>query len=442
MYLTDKERELTITEIQNIISSFKVKELPKLIKWREYYDGKQAILKKQATDTGKPENKVIVNYCHNIVNNYNGYITGIPITYENEDFDTVKDVLNYNDVQTTDKDLLKNALIYGIAFEINYIDELGYPRFKVLDSRECIPVYDNTLTNELQYVIRFWEEDLVEDLGMGQIKRTPQYNVEVYGPQTVKKYVMDLSGTLVTLLEEEQHFYDQCPFSILTLDDEVSVFNQVMSLQDAYNQLLSGEVDDFDAFADAYLILKGVTADEEDMRTMKQNRVLMMDSDADARYLTKSIGDTQIENMLTNINNQIHKIASSPDFTDEAFMSQSGVAIRYKLIAFENQASNMEANMKKALQKRIELISAILGLYSGDKVWRDTTFKFTRNLPLSIDANNMTIADINGLRGLVSNKTLLTLLPFVSNVDEELDRLSQEKQVSLYSFGNNNEVLE
>mgnify|MGYP006373620971 FL=1 len=96
-----------------------------------------------------------------------------------------------------------------------------------------------------------------------------------------------------------------------------------------------------------------------------------MDTDAEAGYLTKSVNDTQIENMLKNINDTIHKISNSPDFNDEKLMAQSGIAMRYKLLGFENVSSSIVANMTKALQKRIELICAVLRLTNGDNTWRD-----------------------------------------------------------------------
>ena len=96
-----------------------------------------------------------------------------------------------------------------------------------------------------------------------------------------------------------------------------------------------------------------------------------MDTDAEASYLTKSVNDTQIENMLKNINDTIHKISNSPDFNDEKLMAQSGIAMRYKLLGFENVSSSIVANMTKALQKRIELICAVLRLTNGDNTWRD-----------------------------------------------------------------------
>ena len=206
-----------------------------------------------------------------------------------------------------------------------------------------------------------------------------------------------------------------------------------MSLQDAYNNLLSAEIDDFDAFADAYLILKGVVADSDDLANMKQNRVLLMDAEDSAEYLTKNISDTQIQNMLQNINDQIHKMSNSPDFNDEKLMAQSGIAMKYKLIGFENVSSAIVANMTKALQKRIELICEVLNLTDGVTMWRDITITFTRNLP---DNTLETAQMVNQLRGLVSDETLLSQIPFITNPAEEVERVKEQKQLNadLYSF--------
>jgi len=160
-----------------------------------------------------------------------------------------------------------------------------------------------------------------------------------------------------------------------------------------------------------------------------------MDPDASAEYLTKTINDTQTKNILDNLNDQIHKISCSPDFTDEKFMAQSGIALRYKLIQFENRAANIEANMRKALQRRIELISDIINLTGGEDMWRDVQIKFTRNLPNTLVPS--TPDEVNAYRGLVSDSTLISLLPFVDNVDEELKKVEAEKkeQLALYPLG-------
>lgn len=368
----------------------------------------------------------MTNYCHSIVETYNGYLTGIDVAYtSNNDIDGIQEVLNYNDVHSVDSELLRNALIAGTAYEIAYIDEEGQERFKVLDSREVIPVYDNTLNQELKYAIRFYKADLVNG---------DEYYVEVYDSKLIRTYRSSMGFKSFQLVKEEPHYFQQVPIVVFDLNaDRESIFAQIMSLQDAYNELQSGEVDSWNMFADAYLVMKGVTATEEDMVEAKQSRVFMIDSDADISYLTKNINDTQIQNMLVDINNNIHKIANCPDFSQESFGTTSGIALRYRLLGFENVASSIEANMRKALQKRIELITTILNLKGGDSMWRDIKIQFTRNLPVNVEE---TTNIVNSLRGLVSDETLLTLLPFITDAKAELEKLKaqQEANMAMYSF--------
>ena len=389
-------------------------------------------MKKQATDLGKPCNKVVVNYCYNIVQNYRGYLTGIDIAYSSDkDIDQVFEVLNYNDVKQEDSNYLQDALVYGCAYEIAYIDEWGKHRFKTLDPKNVIPIYDDTLDQDLVYCIRFWSNKIADK---------DFYIVEVYSKSEIKTYKSDMGFQTFELIKEEPHYFGMVPITVFELNnDRVSIFDQVMTLQDAYNKLLSAEVDDFESFADAYLVLKGMMGtDPEDLADMKRNRALLLDNDAEASYLTKNISDTQIQNMLNNINDNIHKIANSPDFNSDKFMAQTGIAMRFKLVQFENASSAIEAEMRKALQRRIELICAI-GNIKGDNLnFDDVKITFTRNLPTNLTE---TAQVVNSLRGLVSDQTLLSLLPFVEDSQAELDRLNQQKQMNMdmYSFTPGNE---
>ena len=383
-------------------------------------------MRKQASDIGKPCNRVMTNYCYNIVQNYKGYLTGIDIAYSSDqELDMVFEVLNYNDCHTVDSQLLQDALIYGVAYEISYIDEEGKQRFKTLNPMTCFPIYDNTLNQDLKYAVRLYMDDLIEK---------DSYIVEIYSDKWIRTYKSTMGFKSFNLIKEEPHYFGMVPITVFQLNENrKSIFDQIITLQDAYNELLSAEVDDFQSFADAYLVLKGMMGtDPEDLADMKRNRALLLDSDADASYLTKNISDTQIENMLNNINDAIHKIANSPDFNDEKLLAQSGIAMRYKLVGFENASSAIEAEMRKALQRRIELICAIANLKGSESVWRDIKITFTRNLPTNLTE---TAQVVNSLRGLVSDQTLLSLLPFITDTQAEMDRLAEEKQAnySLYS---------
>ncbi len=328
---------------------------------------------------------------------------------------------------------MRNALIYGVAYELVYMDEDKKERFKALDPKEVIPIYDDTLEQNLLYVIRFYE---VPSYDIYSAKS--EYRIEIYSDCAVSIYQSNNSFSSFSLLEEYPHYFKQVPISEFALNDEKqSIFDKVISLQDAYNELLSSEVDDFSSFVDAYLVLKGTSIAEDDIPKMRENRVLVMDEDDSAEYLTKSISDTQIQNMLQNINDSIHVIANSPDFNDEKFLATSGIAMKYKLVGFENASASIVANMTKAIQKRIELIYAVRGLVNGDK-FANVRIKFTRNLPQD-ETTVLTL--VNGLRGLVSDRTLLTMIPAVEDVDAELEAIKEQKEsyLDMYSFGNDNE---
>lgn len=435
MFLLSSVDELTSTKICQIIQTFMTTDRVTLDKYHKYYKGDQEIMRKYEEDKTKPCNRVVTNYCYNIVNNYQGYITGIDVTYTMpEEAEAIQDILNYNDVQAEDNEFLKSALVYGVAYEINYIDEDGQQRFKVLDSRECIPIFDNTLNQELLAVIRFY---LVDPLDMSK-----GYYVDVYDNSWVYNYKMTSGFSSLQFMGGNRHYYNQVPVTVFYLNKEhESIFDKIMTLQDAYNKLLSKEIDDFEAFCDAYLVLSGGQFDEAMVSMFKSSRVIGLPPGGEASFLNKSISDTQIENMLDNINKQIHKISNSPDFTDDAFGTSSGIAMKYKLLGFENVASSIVTSMTKSLQRRLELICAILNMTGEDAMWRDVEIVFTRNLPADLaEVANM----VNSLRGLVSDKTLLSQIPFVSNIQQELEQIEGESasKASQYNLTLDNDVLD
>lgn len=437
MYYISRDEPLTEMKVAEIIQAFKGKELPQLEKRYQYFKGNQEIMRKTVNDETKPCNRIVTNFCDNIVTTYSGYMTGIDITYSSdEDIEEIQNILNYNDVGSEDTQLLEDALTFGVGYEVQWIDEESNQRFKTLDPRECIPVYENTLEEELAAVIRFYSISNANQMDF-------ENYVEVYDARETRIYKADQAFAGLALLDYKPNFYQQVPITVFNLNREwESIFDKVMTLQDAYNTLLSSETDDFEAFCDAYLVLEGIDdIDEDALHLMRSNRVLALPDGGKASFLYKNISDTQVENMLDRIETNIRKISATPDFTDSSFGTQSGVAIKYKLINFENKASKIEKAMTKALQRRIELICSILHLTSGESAWRDIQIIFTRNLPIDYaDITSM----INNLRGLVSNKTLIAQLPFITDIDSEMEQVEEENaaNASLYNFSTGNDEVE
>ena len=74
MFYLNKNTELTSDLLAKMISRFRLNVEPRLNKYKNYYDGFQAILKKAYADPTKPCNKTVINYCKNIVDSYYGYL--------------------------------------------------------------------------------------------------------------------------------------------------------------------------------------------------------------------------------------------------------------------------------------------------------------------------------------------------------------------------------
>lgn len=430
MFYINKDTELTIDLLNKMINKFNLEVEPKLKKYKDYYDGVQAILNKTYSDASKPCNKTIINYCKNIADSYCGYLASPGyISYRSEqDIEDIMYILKYNDYQAEDSDFLLNALVYGKAAELMYNDEEGKVRFRLINPTQCFAIYDDSLTGDLLYFVRIYEASDWDN--------SNTYNVDVYSNFDVKHYTMSGDNGYVELVSEEPHYFSQCPANVFALPDEKSIFDCIMSLQDAANEVLSSEIDDYSAFCDAYLTLTGMDADGDDIASMKENRVLILPEGSAANWLTKSASDAQVENILKRIHDSIYRIAACPDFSSETFVGgvSSGIAIRYRLTGMETRAAKICAEMKKALQRRLEVISGIASLKLGEEIFTDIDIEFKRNIPEDITS---TINMINALKGTVSDATLLSQLPFISDVNAELEAVQEQKMNNLetYSFG-------
>lgn len=433
MFYVNQNTELTAELLQKMISRFNVSVLPQLMKNKNYYDGKQAIMNKSYADADKPCSRTVINYCKNIADAYCGYMaTPGYISYISEnDIEIVMDILRYNDYNAADAALLLDALVYGIGAELMYIDAAGQTRFRTINPTQCFGVCDDSLTGDLLYFVRYYP--------VNEWDETDTYAVDVYSNYDIKHYTMSGNNGYLTYVGQEPHYFSQCPANILCLPDEKSIYDCVIGLQDAANEILSSEIDDFSAFCDAYLVLTGVDAETDDIKTMKENRVIILPPDgAAASWLTKNANDAQVENILKRIHDSIYRISSCVDYSSETLMSgvSSGISIRYKMSGMENRAGTIEAPFKKALQRRVEIICGIASLKLGEEVYRDINIEFKRNVPDDITA---TIAMINSLKGTVSDATLLGQLDFIPDVAAELEQVEAQKQknMELYSFGGN-----
>lgn len=422
-YSLPKDTELTPMIISKLLQRNKT-DLARLEKLENYYKGKTVILNRTQSDETKPNNRIVNPYANYITSVLTAYFVGEPISYHSVDEDCDNElnaILQYNDIAALDYSLARDCSIFGKAYELHYIDSNGSHRITKISPHDMIIVYDDSIEADILYAIR-----VIPHYDVMANRFT--YKVEVYTDTDVKVYNASDSLTDVRLINETPHHFGMVPVvEYLNNEEEMGDFEVVIPLIDAYDTLTSDALNDFSYFVDSYLLLRGMVADAEDIKQMKENRVILLDdTDANAEWLIKSENDTISENMKNRFNDEIHKFSSTPDLNDVNFAANaSGIAIKYKMFGTETLAAVKERYFKKGLQRRLELIFNILDLFGSKYDYLSVELQFTRNLP----TNETEIADVvNKLSGIVSTETLLAQIPFIDDVAAEMEKREADKK--------------
>ncbi len=419
--------ELTTKKVQSLINTHG-DFLARYELLFDYYIGKH-VIQNRDVDPNKPNNKLVNNFAEYITNVKNGYFMGKPVTYQMKDTAIMDDILNIlvsNNEEDNNSELSKLASIYGHAFEYHWVDKDGNPRFKYVPPTEMFMVYGVDVEETPIGAIRYYITGTCEE------KTT---YAELYTSEKTVYFKGEGKEDLIKT-KEIPHIYKDIPVVEFKNNDErLGDFENVITLIDAYEVVLSDSVNEVQYFNDAYLVIRNLLmTDESDIHDMKNNRIITLDENGEAEWLVKEINDGHIQNVLNRIQKDIHRFSETPSLTDEEFSGNlSGVAIKFKLWGLEQDSVNKERKFKKGLQKRFELLSNTNAVKTGKSFdWKDVKIKFTRNIPTNVLEQSQIVANVNGV---VTKRTLLSILPFVENVNDELEELEKEEQGQIEKFG-------
>ena len=152
------------------------------------------------------------------------------------------------------------------------------------------------------------------------------------------------------------------------------------------------------------------------------------EGNVDAQYIYKQYDVSGVEAYKTRIAKDIHTLTNTPDMTDENFGGQqSGEAMKYKLFGLEQRTAIKEGLFRKGLVRRYKLVGEIMGVnreIDKDNL-KDLVFTFTRNLPKSITEEMQMYMSAGGE---ISQKTLMSLVSFIDNPQDEVKRIEKEQE--------------
>lgn len=420
---------MDIKELKEALEAFIKDELPNLQKMEDYYNGTHKILKKENRTSDKEDSKLVNNYPEYITTIATAYFLGKPITYGlqddklKKDFEKLSDYLATEEEQQENYEHSQNCSIFGKSYELWYKNVDNTIDNVVVDPRDCFILRDNTVKKNIIAAVRWDKVKNQEDKWL--------YTLEVYDNKTVTtyEYVSDSDKKEVPTVKGESklHGFNRVPIiEFLNNKRANGDFKNVISLIDGYNEATSTAIDDMTDFTDAILVLTNVGGtDKETLKKVKDDKLMLIDDDGDAKWLIKQVNDSYAQNNKNRLNQDIHKFSMIPDMQDKEFSgNSSGVALGYKLLALEQLASQKEMYFKKAINQRLQLM---IDFHNLKIKATDIQKVFTRNVP----KNLVEAADTaQKLQGIVSHETILSTLPFIEDAKGELEKIKAEEDIN------------
>lgn len=400
--------------------------LDRMRRLRDYYLGRHDILARSRKSNASVNNRVVCNHAKYIVDMTQSYLVGNPVTYsagEECDIEALKNCYLIQDIAALDAELEKNMSIFGKSYELIYSDEDSMPKSAGLSPVNTFMVYARGVNEKPLFGVHYFRRRDIRGAVTGVCCTAADGRyIYTYQNDADSYYNMEL-------VKKEPHFFGGVPFIEYRNNDEgQGDFEQLIPLIDAYNLLQSDRINDKEQFVDAFLFLTGIELDSEQAKKLREERILMGYDGASAQYLSKVMSENDVEVLCEGIKKDIHRFAMVPDLSDESFGGNlSGVAIKYKLMGFEQHIRNKERAFAKSLRRRFELYNNFLSLKgSMDRVpIHKIDIVFTRNLPV----NELEISEmINNLSGIASSETLLSRLSFVSDPKEEAELARKERE--------------
>lgn len=400
-----------------------------------YYQGEHKILNEDR------ENKLICNHAKDISDTASSYFIGNPVSYKAEtDISDLTNALETAGADETDGDNGLELSIYGLTYEYVYAKEdENYLTTKNLSAENTFMVKDDSIEeNELFAVYYYIKKD---DSGVAPDRYIATVLTRNY------KYELNIENNTEYQPTTEPaipHYLGEIPV-IEYLNNKLAIgdFELQIPLIDAYNALMSDRVTDKEQFIDAILAIYGTMLSDDEveengekkdglevaMKSIKKRKVMEVPDGAKAEYLTRTFDETGVEVLKKAIEQDIHKFSHIPCMTDESFGGNvSGVAMEFKLLGMENITKIKTRYYKKGLRKRIRIFCNFLSLQGKTVDPAGITMTFTRALPKNLLEISQIVAN---LWGKVSRKTLLSQIPFVDNVDDELEALDQETEENM-----------
>ena len=354
-------------------------------KLHDIYCGKTDILSKTREVRESINHKICENRAWQITNFYNGYVFGEPVQYVRRENAKKKDA---DDTIAADVNALNGyAFTAGKAAcdkklgEWIFIAGHGYrmtlPNKKWEKDGDEPPFCMNALKPSQTFIIYSTDVDGHELAGVHVVKREDNgivfsvytddcyYEFKEYGPVKAVPHTLGMIPIVEYPLESSR----------------LGVFEVVVDLLNALNELQSNRMDDVVQFVNSFLAVMGAEVTKEVRDKLEEWKMLCLPENTDAKYVSASLNQTDVQTLKNDIMDAIVTITGIPNRNGGSSTSDTGTAVlmRDGWQDAEARAKGVETMFKEAETKTLKLILRILRDTTGTSLkLSDIDTHFTR----------------------------------------------------------------
>jgi SPP1 family phage portal protein len=335
-------------------------------KLHKIYRGETDILGKVKEIRESINHKINENRAWEIVNFYNGYLFGEPVQYvrrenvkKNDADDAIAaDINALNGYMFSagkaacDKRLGEWMLIAGVGYRLT----LPNPKWEK-DSDEP-PFLMYSLKPEQTFVIR---STSVDERDLATVHVVKQESGDLIFSVYTDDYYYEFKE--FGKVKSTPHTVGMNPIVEYPLEaSRLGVFEVVVDLLNALNELQSNRMDDIVQFVNSFLAIFGAEMDQETRDRLEEWKMLFLPDGTDAKYLSANLNQADVQTLKNDILEAIITITGIPNRNGGSSTSDTGSAVimRDGWQDAEARAKGVETMFKEAETKTLKLVLRIL----------------------------------------------------------------------------------
>lgn len=420
----------------------------------KYYDGDHDILRRQRMMIGAdglkvpvdniPNNKLVDNQYRKLVDQKTNYVLGKPLTIATEKDEYLKLLSKVfsKKVHRQLRTLAQNAVDGGIAYLYPFYDEKGDFRLEVFSAHEICPVWKDKSHTELESAMRYYVEDVMTE--NGGVKTV--HHVDLFTTSGITHFIYKGASLVVDTDPHTDYLYvdgagynwDRLPIIPFKYNaKEIPLIRAVKSLQDSLNQVLSDFQNNMEEDPrTTILVLKNY--DGTNIPEFRQNlatygviKVTTVDGvQGGVETLKVEVNAQNYQAILMQLKRAIVENGRGFDAKEERMdgdPNQMNIESMYTDIDLDVNA--METEFQAGFEELKWFVDQyLIHTGNGDYSEEAVEFVFNRDIFINEDAK---IDNCVKSVGVLSNKTIVSRHPWVTNLNHELTQIETERKQDL-----------